>query len=212
MKNINPLGLFDEHFLMEKLTKLGDPLQKLNDYIDWKIFEGPLNEAYKDEDKDLSKGGRPPFCRLMMFKALLIQSLYNLSDDQLEYQIVDRASFKRFLGLKKSDKVPDSKTFWVFREHLIEKEVIEGLFTIFNETLDAAGVFANEGKMVDASFVEAPRQRNTREENKHIKETGTAPEKWKEKPHKFCQKILMPGGQRKTMQLISGIKTMLKLM
>ena len=75
MKNINPLGLFDEHFLMEKLTKLGDSLQKLNDYIDWKIFEGPLNEVYKDEDKELSTGGHPPFCRLMMFKALLIQSL-----------------------------------------------------------------------------------------------------------------------------------------
>ncbi|MEX2429458.1 MAG: transposase, partial [Bacteroidales bacterium] len=67
----------------------------------------------------------PPFCKLMMFKALLIQGLYNLSDDQLEYQIVDRASFKRFLGLKKSDKVPDIKTFWVVREYLIEKEVIE---------------------------------------------------------------------------------------
>jgi len=100
MKNINPPGLFDNHFLMEKLTKLGDPLKKLYDYIDWKIFESPLNKAYKDEDKDLSKCGRPPFCRLMMFKALLIQSLYNLSDDQLEYQIVDRASFKRFPWIK----------------------------------------------------------------------------------------------------------------
>jgi len=84
MKNINPLGLFDDHFLIEKLAKLGDPLQKLNDYIDWEIFESPLNEAYKDEDKDLYKGGRPPFYRPMMFKALLIQSLYNLSVDQLE--------------------------------------------------------------------------------------------------------------------------------
>jgi hypothetical protein len=111
MKNINPLGLFDDHFLMEKLTKLGDSLQKLNDYIDWKTFESPLNEAYKDEYKDLSKGGHPPFCRLTLFNALIIQSLYNLSDDQLEYQIVDRASFKRFPGLKKSDKVPDNKTF-----------------------------------------------------------------------------------------------------
>ena len=210
MKNINPLGLFDDQFLMEKLTKLGDPLQKLNEYIDWKIFEGPLNEAYKDEDKDLSKGGRPPFCRLMMFKALLIQSLYNLSDDQLEYQIVDRASFKRFLGLKKSDKVPDSKTFWVFREQLIEKEVIEGLFTIFNETLDAAGVFANEGKMVDASFVEAPRQRNTREENKHIKETGTAPEKWKGKPHKFCQKDIDARWTKKNYATYYGYKNHVK--
>jgi IS5 family transposase len=188
MKNINPLGLFDDHFLMEKLTKLSDPLQKLNEFIDWKIFEIPLNEAFENDEKDISKGGRPPFNKLLMFKSLIIQSLYNLSDDQLEYQIVDRASFKRFLGLKKSDKVPDSKTFWAFREQLIEKGAIEGLFETFNAILDQMGVFANEGKMIDASFVEAPRQRNTREENKHIKQTGTAPDRWKEKPHKLCQK------------------------
>ena len=108
----------------------------------------------------------------MMFKALLIQSLYNLSDDQLEYQIIDRASFKRFLCLKKSDKVPDSKTFWLFREQLIEKDLIINLFKTFNETLDKTGVFANEGKMVDASFVEIPRQRNTSEENKPINGAG----------------------------------------
>ncbi|NJO15614.1 MAG: transposase [Thioploca sp.] len=101
-----------------------------------------------------------PFDKLVMFKALSIQSLYNLSDEPLEYQIVDRTSFKRFLGLKKSDKVPDSKTFWHFREQLIEKEVILDLFKTFNETLDQVGIFANEGKMVDACFVEAPRQRD----------------------------------------------------
>jgi transposase len=149
MKNINPVGLFDDHFLMEKLTKLGDPLHKLSNYINWDIFKAPLDKAFSNEAKDMSKGGRPPFNKLILFKALLIQSLYNLSDDQLEYQITDRASFKRFLGLKKSDKVPDSKTFWFFREQLIEKDVIMDLFKTFNETLDAAGVFANEGKMVD---------------------------------------------------------------
>src|SRR5665647_1862492 len=100
MKNINPHGLFDDHFLMEKLTKLGDPFEKLNEYIDWRIFNFPLEVAFTSEIQDNNKGGRPPFPRLMMFKALLIQSLYNLSDDQLEYQIVERASFKRFLGLK----------------------------------------------------------------------------------------------------------------
>jgi IS5 family transposase len=188
MKNINPLGLFDDHYLMEKLTKLGDPLQKLSNHIDWSIFKAPLDKAFSDNTKNLSKGGRPPFDKLVLFKALLVQSLYNLSDDQLEYQITDRASFKRFLGLKKSDKVPDSKTFWHFREQLIEKDVIIGLFDTFNQVLDAAGVFANEGQMVDASFVEAPRQRNTREENKHIKETGTAPESWAGKPHKLSKK------------------------
>ncbi|MDP2160270.1 MAG: IS5 family transposase [Flavobacterium sp.] len=210
MKNINPLGLFDDQFLMEKLTKLGDPLQKLNDYIDWRIFESTLNEAFKDEVRDLSKGGRPPFSKLIMFKSLIIQSFYNLSDDQLEYQITDRASFKRFLGLKKSDKVPDSKTFWFFREQLIEKDIIIDLFDIFNEVLDAAGVFANEGKMVDASFVEAPRQRNTREENKHIKETGTAPENWKEKPHKLCQKDIDARWTKKNNITFYGYKNHVK--
>lgn len=96
--------------------------------------------------------------------------------------------FKRFLGLKKSDKIPDSKTFWHFREQLIEKEVIIGLFKTFNQALDVAGIFANEGKMVDASFVETPRQRNTRDENKHIKETGTAPKEWDNKLNKKRQK------------------------
>jgi IS5 family transposase len=210
MKNINPLGLFDDHFLMEKLTKLGDPLQKLNDYIDWAIFKTPIDGAFSGEQKDKSKGGRPSFDKLIMFKALLIQSLYNLSDDQLEYQIIDRASFKRFLGLKKSDKVPDSKTFWLFREQLIEKDAIMGLFNIFNETLDAAGVFANEGKMIDASFVEAPRQRNTREENQHIKETGAAPADWKEKPHKLCQKDIDARWTKKNHTTFYGYKNHIK--
>ena len=102
-------GLFDDHFLMDKLTKLGDPLQRLNQYVDWEVFRGTLDKAFETEPK--GKGGRPPFDKLMMFKALVVQGLYNLSDEQLEYQIVDRSSFKRFLGLKKSDKVPDAKTF-----------------------------------------------------------------------------------------------------
>ncbi|MCP4139006.1 MAG: transposase, partial [Chloroflexi bacterium] len=93
---------------LEKLTKLGAPLEKLNKVIDWDICKAHINEAFTDELKDKSKGGRPPFDKLIMFKALLIQRLYNLSDAQLKYQIIDRACLKRFLGLKKSDKVPDS--------------------------------------------------------------------------------------------------------
>jgi len=210
MKNINPLGLFDDHFLMEKLTKLGNPLKNLDDYIDWNIFKHPLEKAFADEPVEKSKGGRPPFDKLMMFKSLIIRSLYNLSDDQLEYQILDRASFKRFLGLKKSDKIPDSKTFWHFREQLIEKEVIMGLFKTFNETLDAAGIFANEGKMVDASFVETPRQRNTREENKHIKETGTSPKEWDDKPNKKRQKDIDARWTKKNNANFYGYKNHIK--
>jgi len=210
MKNINPFGLFDDHFLLEKLTKLGDPLAKLSHYIDYEIFRDTLEKAFSLEIVEKSNGGRPPFDKLMMFKALIIQSLYNLSDDQLEYQIIDRASFKRFLGLKKSDKIPDSKTFWVFRENLVEKEVILSLFETFNQTLDASGIFASEGKMIDASFVEAPRQRNSREENKHIKQTGSAPKEWDEKPNKKRQKDVDAKWTKKNNVAYYGYKNHIK--
>ena len=88
--------------------------------------------------------------------------------------------------------------------------MILGLFKIFNETLDAAGVLSNQGKMVDASFVEAPRQRNTCEENKHIKETGTAPEEWKVKPHKLAQKDIDAGWTKKNNNTFYGYKNHVK--
>jgi len=78
MKNTNPLGLFDDHFLLETLSKLGDPLQKLSEYINWSIFEAPLDQAFRNGTKNLLKGGRPPFRKLLLFKALIIQSVYNL--------------------------------------------------------------------------------------------------------------------------------------
>lgn len=187
MANINPLGLFDDHFQLEKLNKLRDPLLKLDSHIEWDIFSPVLERAFANPDRKKSKGGRPPFNKLMMFKILVLQGVYNLSDDQMEFQIIDRRSFQRFLGLKISDKIPDSKTIWHYRESLIQREVIGQLFDQFNRELDRQGVFANEGRMVDASFVDAPRQRNSREENEKIKQ-GVVPENWKEKPVKLAQK------------------------
>lgn len=186
MKNINPLGFFDEHFLLERLTKLKDPLVKLEEHINWNIFVPILDVAFS-RPEHLSKMGRPPFDRLMMFKILILQSLYNLSDDQMEYQITDRRSFMRFLGLKVSDKVPDAKTIWKFRETLLQEEVIEALFYRFNQALDDQSVFAKTGQIVDASFVEVPKQRNTRDENQQIKQ-GETPEAWKKQPNKLRQK------------------------
>jgi IS5 family transposase len=209
MKNVNPFGLFDEHFLLERLTKLNDPLMKLNKHIEWNIFVPVLNQALLDSEKDETRGGRPPFDKLLMFKILILQGIYNLSDDQMEYQITDRRSFMRFLKLKTSDKVPDSKTIWNFRETLIEKGVIEKLFERFNAALDQQGIFANEGRMVDASFVEAPRQRNTREENKQIK-SGQTPEQWKVKPHKLSQKDVDARWTKKNNAVFYGYKNHVK--
>ena len=210
MKNINPLSLFDDFFNLETLSKLGDPLEKLNSSINWGVFEMPLSDAFNKSELNKGKGGRPPFSRIMLFKALIIQSLYNLSDDQLEFQIIDRASFKRFLGLKRSDKVPDSKTFWAFREQLAENKMIEKLFHKFSEALQNAGIQANEGKMIDASFVEVPRQRNTHDENEQIKETGKAPKEWKKNKHKMAQKDVQATWTKKNNQTFYGYKNHVK--
>lgn len=95
---------------------------------------------------------------------MILQRYYGLGDTQLEYQIIDRTSFKKFLGLESGDKVPDEKTVWAFRESLTTKGVVEKLFTEFRNYLEGKGLIMNEGKMIDASFTVAPRQRNTREE------------------------------------------------
>ena len=105
----------------------------------------------------------------------------------MEFAILDRLSFMRFLGLTLSDKVPDAKTIWFFREQLTGKNTVEKLVDLFKEELQKKNLIANEGKIIDASFVEVPIQRNSREENKQIKQ-GEIPDAWKEKPNKLKQK------------------------
>ena len=169
------IGIFDESNRLKKLSSLGDPLEKLNSVIDWRLFEGTLNKVFAKEQKGV--GGRPPYSYLLMFKVLILQRLFNISDDQAEYQINDRVSFMRFLGLSLGDRVPDAKTIWLFRDTLVKAAVMEDLFKLFNLQLEQQGIISHKGTIVDATFVEAPRQRNTREENRQIKE-GKTPEEW----------------------------------
>lgn len=178
-------GFFDEEFRLGKLTSQKDPLVKLKERIDFEVFRPLLEKAFSKEEKGI--GGARPYDYVLMFKILILQRYYNISDDKMEFQILDRLSFMRFLELTISDKVPDAKTIWLFRENLTKKNLSEKLFFLFLEELKKKGLLGSEGKIVDASFVEVPIQRNNREENKKIKE-GEIPEEWKEKPHKFSQK------------------------
>ena len=180
MKTKKDRGFFDEDFRLEKLSQKQDPLEKLNKYIQWEIFRPILTKALEITPK--GKGGRPPYDYIMMFKILILQRYYNISDEQTEYQILDRLSFMRFLGLTLSDRVPDHNTIWLFREKLIENNLIEQLFDLFKSELNKLGLIANQGSIVDASFVEVPRQRNNRQENKEIKENRT-PERFKQNPN-----------------------------
>jgi IS5 family transposase len=124
-----------------------------------------------------------------MMKVLFVQRLYNLSDDQLEFQINDRLSFRRFLSIPFSDAVPDCKTVWLFREQLNDKDEdrTKKLFEQYLLQLSDNGLIAKEGKMMDATIITVPIQRNNREENKVIKE-GNVPENFKENENKLRQK------------------------
>lgn len=184
-KSPQPKKLFDEEFRLEKLSSQKDPLVKLKERIDFELFRPLLEEAFHKEEKGV--GGARPYDYVMMFKILILQRYYNISDDKMEFAILDRLSFMRFLGLTLSDKVPDAKTIWLFREQLTKNNLAEKLFNAFKEELQKKNLIANEGKIIDASFVEVPIQRNTREENKQIKE-GEIPQEWKEKPNKLEQK------------------------
>ena len=137
---------------------------------------------------DGAKGGRPLFDPVLMFKVLVIQARNNLSDDRTEFLINDRLSFMRFLGLGLSDRVPDAKTIWAFRERLTQAGAIEGLFARFDAALREAGYIAMGGQLVDATLVAAPKQRNFDDEKRAIKSGKSAKEIWPDKPNKARQK------------------------
>lgn len=181
--NVN--DMFGLEFHLRDLDKNGDPLVRLDALVEWEIFR-PTLRLVRDKPRK-SNAGRPPFDEVLMFKVLIIQSLYNLSDDAVEFHIRDRLSFLRFLGLNIGQPVPDSRTIWLFREQLTDAQLIESLFARFNDYLAECGLLARKGQIVDASIVAAPRQRNTRQENSMIKEGKTPPE-WEEKPEKLRQK------------------------
>lgn len=184
---MSQLSLFDAEKRYDKLTEMGDPLEKLDKIMDWEMFREKLTKVCQKED--YTKGGRPPIDVIIKFKASVLRRIYNLSFDQIEYQINDRLSFMRFIGIGMNDKVLDSRTIWDFENTLAENKVIEELFSMFDEKLESEGLITHKGTIIDATFVDVPRQRNSREDNKKIKE-GETPEEWKkpENAAKLAQK------------------------
>jgi len=199
-------GLFDYHERCEALSQIATPLDRLNEHIDWELFRTDL-EGHLDY-KCGTEGGASPWCPVLMFKIVVLQKYYDLSEEQTEFQIMDRFSFQRFLGLDVGDKVPDKNTIWNFKERLGEKG-LKGCFELFDEVLRDQGLFASQGKIVDASFVEVPRQRNSREENAQIK-SGQTPEDWKNQPAKLAQKDVDARWTIKKQETYYGYKNHIK--
>jgi len=164
-------GFFDAEDRLKALSAAGDPLEKLRSVVDFELFRSELDAALARGDR--SKGGRPPYDPVLMFRVLVVQTLYTLSDDQTEYQIRDRLSFMRFVGLELHDRVPDAKTIWLFREMLVKAGAFERLFKRFDAMLRVKGWLAMGGQIVDATVIEARRPRLSRDEKTTIKGGGT---------------------------------------
>jgi len=178
-------SLFDLQNRYARLSEAGDPLERLNAVIDWEIFR-PILERL-DPTQRKSAAGRKPTCRLLMFKLLILQRLNNLSDERLQYQVSDRLSFMRFLGLELAGTVPDARTVWTFREALKEHQLVDALFDRLNQALADLGVELKSGQIIDATFVPVPIQRNGREASALIKENAV-PIDWGTSPAKRAQK------------------------
>ena len=200
-------GFFDVELRVQWLLTKGNPLSRLDAVVDWERFRPLLDAALVKPAK--GPGGRPPHDRLKMFKTLVVQRFYNLSDEQTEYQVSDRLSFQQFIGWTLADKAPDANTIWDFREALIQADVFEKLFDLFGQCLRARGLLAQPGKLVDASFVDVPRQRNTREENATIK-GGATPAAWAEPPAKQRQKDVAARWTKKNAEMHYGYKNHVK--
>jgi IS5 family transposase len=165
------LFAFIDHQKKATASQRSTGIGKLTDIVAWEGFRGDLEDILGYANRDDRKGGRPPFDPVFMFKVLVLQKFHGLSDVSVEEQIADRFSFMGFLGLRPGDAIPDANTLWDFREALERdgRKGSERLFARFGEMLEAQGLIGHEGSIVDASFVDAPRQRNTREQNKSIK-------------------------------------------
>ena len=202
-------GFFDNQFTKDKLSEIGNPLESILQVVDFELFRSTLEFKLLNTDKK-SNAGAKPFDVVLMFKILILQRYYGLGDKQVEYQILDRTSFKDFLGLETGDKVPDEKTVWAFRENVTKKKLVEDLFGLFNNQLENKGLIFNEGQLIDASFTVAPRQRNTREENEKIKK-GEGTDLWNDQPHKKSHKDIDARWTKKNDETFYGYKDHVKV-
>lgn len=160
--------------------KLNQQLDKINRLVDWKPLEAGLSRIYS------SPTGRPSYPLLVLFKCLLLQTWYNQSDYALEEVLDDRLSFRRFVGLAASDRVPDHSTFCRFRTQLVQLGVFESLFNELNRQLDKRGLFVKKGTLIDATVIEAaPKKPNQNEDGTAGKSSQDPDADWTKKGGRY---------------------------
>jgi IS5 family transposase len=200
---------FGDHLALAALTQAGDRLEELDRLVDLAPLVAVADKLWRPATEPKGRGGRKPWPSEVMLRVLLLKRLYNLSDEQTEYQLRDRLSFLRFARLGLGASVPDSRTIWLYSEALGEQDGARKLFEAFNAQLCAQGLMVQEGIMVDATMVPVPRQRNSREDNALIKQ-GETPAAWKTQPRKLAQKDVAARWTKKNHETFYGYKDHVK--
>ena len=202
------LGFFDADKRLEALSAKGDPLEAIDRLVPWESFRADIEAVVLTPDElKKSSAGRKPFDAIVMFRMLVLQALNNLSDEQVEYQVRDRLSFTRFLGLGIEDGIPDATTLWLFREKLAKAGLIEKLFDRFDQHLAAKGYIARGGQIVDATIVPVPTQRNSRDENDRAAGWAHASGVEEEARQRTGRRTRMRAGRRSTARASSATRT-----
>jgi len=201
---------FGDHAALESLTQQGDRLVELDRHIQWAGLVAVAKKIWRAGAEKKAPCGPKPWDAEVMVRVMVLKRLYNLSDQQMEYQLRDRLSFLRFAGLGLGDAVPDSRTIWLYADQLAKADGARELFEAFNRQLAERGLLVKEGVMVDATFVEVPRQRNSREDNAKIKQ-GEIPKEWLNLPRKLAQKDVHAKWAKKNNQSYYGYKDHIKV-
>ena len=196
-------GRLDGRRRLEQIQGLGGPLAAWNAVLDGTIFDPVLARIPRAEPR--APGGRPACRPRTPFKILVLPSLSGLSDEPARFQILDRRRFHHFPGLTAADPVPDQNALRAFRAQFPRAELFSELFAAFPARLTQQGFSTRKGQSIDASFVEAPRQRNRREANA-ASQRGEGPAGWAADAKRLAHKDLDARRTRKNQQTCYGCK------
>lgn len=168
--------LFVQEHRQDKMGGFIANLAAMDELVDFAAVAARVDAACPRPDR--SKGGRPPYPTEVMVRLVFIQSLYNLSDEDCEYQVLDRMSFQHFCRLAGELHIPDARTLWRFKQHLTQRGLGgQAIFDAVSQQLQAQGYIPRGGQIVDASIVQAPVTHTKSEERDALNE-GQAPEGW----------------------------------
>lgn len=134
----------------ERQSRIQEKLTDIDCFVDWEALVDEIQIIDKTGSK---RGGRPRYPLIKMLKMVFLQHLYNLSDPELEDQLLDRRSFREFVGITSDEEVPDFSTIWIFKDKLIEHELLNGLFERVVIQLESDNLILKKGTIVDATII-----------------------------------------------------------